>query len=133
MMSARNLGLRLFGSLLVIGPLTCPSVHAQDKVLKAGESVDLGNVFWANGCTSTLITVTGVELISGPTGVQLSVRSEEVVPRKQGCPKVPGGVVAATVKDVATPITGTIRYRVRYKTTDGPRQSEHSVGVSLQP
>jgi hypothetical protein len=132
-MSARSLGPRLFGSLMVTGFLMCSSLHAQDKVLKAGGSVDLATVFWASGCTSTLITVTGVELISGPPGVQLSVRGEDVVPRQQDCPKVPGGVIVATVKDVATPVSGTIRYRVRYKTADGPRQSEHSIGVSLQP
>ncbi len=124
---------RLYGILLCVGLLSCFGAHAEDKVLRPGGSVDLGNVFWANGCTSLLITIVGVDLLSGPPGVQLSVRSEDVVPRQQDCPKVPGGVIVATVKEVASPSTGTIRYRVRYKTADGPHQSEHSVGISLQP
>ncbi len=120
-------------TLICVGVLSCLGAQAEDKVLRPGGSVDLGNAFWASGCTSSLITVVGVDLLSGPPGVQLSVRNEDVVPRQQDCPKVPGGVIVATVKEVASPSTGTIRYRVRYKTTDGPHQSEHSVGISLQP
>lgn len=132
-MTVRRLQPLPYGFLLAAQLLMGPTAQAQDKVLKAGASVDLGNAFWANGCTSMLVTVVGVDLLDGPSGVQLSLRNEDVYPRQQNCPKVAGAVVVASVKDVAAPTTGTVRYRVRYKTLDGLRQSEHSVPVSLEP
>lgn len=109
-------------------------VSAQEVALRSGESVDLGSVYWAEGCTSTLITLVGVDVLEGPPGVKLSLRKEDVQPRQQNCPtKIQGGVVVASVKDVPTPTAGVLKYRVRYKTTNGSRQSEHSVQMSLQP
>jgi len=123
----------LCAALLALQCTLPTSARAEPKVLGSGESVDLGAVFWTDGCSSTLITIVGVDLLEGPPGVKLSVRGEDVVPGKQDCPKVPGGMVVASVKEVRAPVTATLKYRVRYKTANGSRQSEHSVELSLQP
>ena len=85
-------------------------------------------------CKSELESFAGVDLLDGPPGVTLSNREEAVLPRRQNCPsKVAGGVVVASVKDVPAQIAGVLKYRVRYKTLDGPRQSSHSTQISLFP
>ena len=102
--------------------------------LKSGESADLDPVYWVEGCSSTLITVVGVDLLEGPSGITLSVRREDVLPRRQGCTnKVNGGVVVASVKDVSAPVHGTLKYRVRYKTQSGSNQSTHTAQFALYP
>ena len=121
--------LGLLAALPVIVPVLA---GAEPAVLAAGQSVDLGVVFWADGCTSTLLTIVGVDVLEAPAGVELSIRKEDVLARP-GCTKIPGGVVVASVKSVSAPLTGTVRYRVRYRTLNGPRQSEHSAQLSLQP
>ena len=111
-----------------------PTFAAADPaVLRSGQSVDLGVVFWIDGCTSTLVTLVGVDALEAPPGVELSLRKEDVLPTRPGCAKVPGGVVVASAKTVTAPFTGIVKYRVRYRTLNGPRQSEHSVELSLQP
>jgi hypothetical protein len=102
--------------------------------LKSGESVDLDSVYWVDGCTSLLVTVVGVDLLEGPPGITLSVRREDVLPHRPGCTnKVNGGVVVASVKDVLAPAHGTLRYRVRYNTQGGARQSTHTAQIGLYP
>jgi hypothetical protein len=102
--------------------------------IKSGESVDIGPVYWVEGCTSLLITVVGVDFLEGPPGINLSVRREDVLPQRPGCTsKVNGGVVVASVKEISAPTHGTLRYRVRYKTQNGANQSTHTAQISLYP
>ena len=102
--------------------------------IKSGESVDLGPVYWVEGCTSLLVTVVGVDFLEGPPGITLSVRREDMLPQRPGCTnKVNGGVVVASVKDISALTHGTLRYRVRYKTQNGSNQSTHTVQISLHP
>lgn len=127
------------GTSVMTVPLTSstePGLKPADAEIsiKSGESVDLGPVYWVEGCTSLLITVVGVDFLEGPPGITLSVRREDVLPQRPGCSnKVNGGVVVASVKDVPVPAHGTLRYRVRYKTQNGTNQSTHSAQMSVYP
>ena len=130
-MSARTILVSLSIALLQVVVLV--PATANEVVLAPGQSADLGRVFWADGCNSMLITIVGVDLLEGPPGVDLSIRREDVAPRQANCGKVPGGTVVATIKEVAAPITATLKYRVRYKTISGARESQHTVEVALRP
>lgn len=114
--------------------IACMSANGQDISLKAGESADLGAVFWQNNCVSILKNIAGVDMLDGPPGVELGIREESVVARRQQCPnKLPGGVVILTAKEITKKFSGTIKYRVRYNTEDGEKQSTHSKEISLFP
>jgi hypothetical protein len=111
-----------------------PKQPGEEVSIKSGESVDLGSVYWVEGCTSLLVNVVGVDLLEGPPGVTLSVRREDVLPERPGCTKkVNGGVVVASVKDVAIPVHGVLRYRVRYTMSDGTNQSTHTRQIGPYP
>ena len=123
-----------FLNLAVLSVLGAASANAQEIALKNGESADLGAVYWISNCRSLLKSFAGVDVLEGPPGVVLSIREDMVYARRQNCPnKVPGGIVVATAKDVQSKASGILRYRVRYNTSDGERQSTHSVQISLYP
>lgn len=110
-----------------------PAPRPEPIVLQAGQSVDLGAVYWAEGCTSNLLTIVGIDMLDGPPGLKLSVRKEDVVPATPGCAKVPGGVVVATIDSVTRAEVVSIKYRVRYRSLNGPRQSESVKELALKP
>lgn len=126
---------RIGGAALpVLLAMVCLSASGQDVSLKTGESVDLGSVYWQRNCLSTLKRIAGVDVLDGPRGIELTVREESVMARKQNCPnKLPGGVVVLTAKEIPTKFSGTIKYRVRYETEDGDKQSSHSKEIALFP
>ncbi|MBH1962917.1 MAG: hypothetical protein I8H77_01210 [Comamonadaceae bacterium] len=110
------------------------SARGQDVSLKIGESADLGAVYWQSNCVSTLKKIVGVDMLDGPPGVELHIREETVMAKRQNCSnKLPGGVVVLTAKDIPQKFSGTIKYRVRYSTEDGDKQSSHSKEVFLSP
>ena len=112
----------------------CWSANAQDVSLKKGESAELGPVYWQSNCTSILKSFGGIDLLDGPPGIELTIREDSVMARRQNCPnKMPGGIVVLTAKDVPSKFSGTIKYRVRYKTEDGDMQSSHSKSIALFP
>jgi hypothetical protein len=116
---------------LLAAPL---SASAQSVALKSGESADLISVYWVENCRSILKDFAGLELLEGPPGVVLSLREQPVRARRQNCPdNVPGAVVIVTAKDVAEKASGTVRYRVRYNTDDGQKQSSHTFKIDLYP
>jgi hypothetical protein len=107
---------------------------AEDFSLRSGESKDLFPVYWVLNCKSALRSFTGIDLVEGPPGISLSIREEMVLARRQNCPdKVPGGIVVVTAKDVPSKVSGVLKFRVRYHTVDGERQSNHSVPITLLP
>jgi hypothetical protein len=121
-------------ALAGVALLVASEVLAQEFSLKSNESADLTQAYWVDNCMSKLSSFAGVEILEGPPGITLTIRQQDVVPKKQNCPdKVPGGVVVASVKGVPEKISGTLKYRVRYNTTGGLRQSDHSVQISLYP
>ena len=126
--------LRPYSIFVAVQLVMLTPAFAQQVSLKSGESADLQQVYWIADCKSVLESFAGIDLLDGPPGVTLSIREEAVLPRRQNCPsKVAGGVVVASVKDVPAQIAGVLKYRVRYKTLDGPRQSSHSTEISLFP
>ncbi len=123
------------GTLLSIAlSMGAASAYAEEISLKAGESVDLGAVYWIQNCQSILKGFGSVDLLEGPPGIDLTIREENVTARRQNCPnKVPGGTVVLTAKEVQSKFSGVLKYRVRYKTEDGDRQSSHSKNIALYP
>ena len=110
------------------------SAHAEEISLKAGESADLGSVYWISNCQSILKGFGGVDILEGPPGIELAIREESVTARRQNCQnKVQGGVVVLTAKEVQSKLSGVLKYRVRYKTEDGDKQSSHSKDLVLYP
>jgi hypothetical protein len=118
----------------VLGTLASVPASAQAISLKNGETAQLGQVYWVANCKSLLKSFAGVDILDGPPGVSLSIKKDLVYARRQNCPqKVPGGYVVATAKGVKASVSGTLNYRVRYNTLDGPQQSSHSVRINLYP
>ena len=107
---------------------------AQDLALKAGESADLFPVYWVQNCKSNLKGFLGVDVLSGPSGVQAALREEPVEARRQGCAsKVPGAMLVLKADPAAAEFDGTVRLRVRYSTEDGEKQSVHTVKLFIAP
>lgn len=110
------------------------SAKAEEVSLRTGESADVAPAYWVEKCQSILKSFAGVDVLDGPPGISLSIRESEVNPRRQNCPgKVSGGMVVVTANEVQSKISTTLKYRVRYNTEDGPKQSTHSIQLSLLP
>jgi hypothetical protein len=110
------------------------SAAAQSVALKSGESTDLGAVYWVESCQSIVKSFIGVEILEGPPGVVIALREQPVRARRQNCPnEVPGAIVTITAKEVTEKTSATIRYRVKYDTEDGKKQSNHTVKIDLYP
>jgi hypothetical protein len=110
------------------------SAAAQSVALKSGESTDLGAVYWVESCQSIVKSFIGVEILEGPPGVVIALREQPVRARRQNCPnEVPGAIVTITAKEVTEKTSATIRYRVKYDTEDGKKQSNHAVKIDLYP
>jgi hypothetical protein len=126
--------LLLAGAYLAsLGPANAQGVLPEIAV-KNGESVDLGTVYYVSQCRSIMIGLPDIEVLEGPKNVTLSIREEDVLPRRQGCAaKVAGGTLVLTAKDVTEPAQAKLTYRTNYKTKDGPRQTSRSIMVSLFP
>jgi hypothetical protein len=120
--------------LAIALPLFASTAFAQELSLKSSDSVDFHPVFWVKDCRSLLTSFAGVDVLEGPSGVTVAIREEEVIPQRQGCSnKVRGGIVVASVRELPVQTSGILRYRVRYNTPDGLKQSNHSVQLVVQP
>ncbi|MGO9173217.1 MAG: hypothetical protein ACLP7P_14810 [Rhodomicrobium sp.] len=134
-----RIGLRAFLAILSLGvSLSCvPARAAEDEsiALKAGETVDLGNLFWVANCKSLLNGPISVEVMDGPPGVTASVKQQKVIPRKFNCAnEVPGGRLLVTAPPQVTERTrGTLIVRMKYPTKDGERQWSRTINVTLVP
>jgi hypothetical protein len=103
-------------------------------VVKNGETIDLGVVYYVSNCRSIMIGLPEIEVLEGPSGVTLGIREEPVLPRRQNCAaKVAGGTLTLTAKGVTEPAEAKLTYRVKYQTKDGPRQTSNTYSVSLFP
>ena len=121
-------------AMALVAAASCLSAQGQELSLKPGESADLGAVYWQSNCVSILKKIAGVDLLDGPSGIELSVRKESVAARRQNCSaELPGGVVVLTAREIPQKFSGTIKYRVRYSTEDGDKQSSHSKEIALFP
>jgi hypothetical protein len=102
--------------------------------IKNGESIDLLPVFGEKNCRSILTETPKVEVLEGPPEIKVTVREEMVAPRRAACKdKIKGGFVVATANDVKSRTEGKLTFRVKYKGTDGDRQTSHTFNVTLFP
>jgi hypothetical protein len=109
-------------------------VSAGTVVLKSGESVELGQVYWVSHCRSLLKSPPEAEVLEGPPQVTVSVKEAMVLPRTQGCAKkIPGGILVVSAKDVDDPSYTHLSVRINYKTKDGDRKWGHVFNLQLLP
>ena len=121
--------------------ILCPTDQAQAQSseksvsLKAGETADVGTVYFVVNCRSTLKGDPTVDVMEAPSDVTVTLRKEKIVPRSSNCSRpVPGGtLVVAAPKEVKTRTEGRLTFRVNYQTLDGKRQSTREYNVILFP
>lgn len=111
-----------------------PEPH-ESIALKSGETADLGNLFWVANCKSLLVGPISAEVMDGPPGVTVSVKQQNVLPRKFNCAKeVPGGrLIISAPQEIKEKATGTLVVRVKYPTKDGERQASRTINMFLVP
>ena len=102
--------------------------------LKSGESIELGDLFWAVNCRSVLKSTPEAEILDGPPGISVAVKAAMVTPRAQRCPKpVPGGTLVITAGNIEDPSYTTLTIRITYRGPDGDRKSSVVYNISLFP
>ena len=103
-------------------------------VIKGGENIELGPVYWVVACRSTMIGLPEIEILEGPPELSLSIKEAQVLPRRQGCATpVAGGTLVLSAKNVAERTEARMTFRLKYKTKDGNRQNSQAYIVSLFP
>jgi hypothetical protein len=122
-------------AMAVLGGVLLGSAAAgQSLAIKNNESVPVGSVYWIANCKSILKNFIGIDVLSGPPEVTLSLKEGMVHATRQNCSKpIKGATVMATAKGVKTSSSTTLRYRVRCNTLDGERQSSHTLQLDLFP
>jgi len=106
----------------------------QSVALKSGESVEVGDLYFAPNCRSILIATPTAEVLEGPSEITVSVKEAMVVPRTQECSKqVKGGKLVFTAKDIDDYSTSKLTVRITFKTKDGQTQRSVSYNVTLFP
>ena len=102
--------------------------------LKSGESIELGDLFWAVNCRSVLKSTPEAEILDGPPGISVAVKAAMVTPRAQRCPRpVPGGTLVITAGNIEDPSYTTLTIRITYRGPDGDRKSSVVYNISLFP
>jgi hypothetical protein len=102
--------------------------------VRNGESIELHSIYYVSHCRSIMIGLPEIEILEGPPEVNLGIREEPVLPRRQGCAaKVAGGTLLLTAKDVSDKVEANFTYRLKYRTTDGPRETSHAYIISIFP
>ena len=104
-------------------------------VLKSGETIEMGNLFWAVNCRSLLKGPPTVEVLEGPSEVTVSVRVQNVIPRKLNCAKeISGGMLLFTAaKEIKAKIEGRMTIRIKYPTIDGERENGREFNIVVFP
>lgn len=121
-------------SLTVVGIDANAQSSPRRLMVKNGESVEVGTVYYVANCRSIMVGLPQIEVLEGPPEVTLSIKEEPVLPRTQGCAKkVAGGTIMLTAKGIAAPAESKLAYRVNYKTRDGDRQTSRTYLISLYP
>ena len=125
-------------SLAVAGVTIGLDANAQSSprrlMVKNGESIEVGTVYYIAQCRSIMVGVPEIEVLEGPPEVTLNIKEEPVLPRLQGCAKkVAGGTIMLSAKGITAPTESKLAYRVNYKTRDGDRQTSRIYLISLYP
>jgi hypothetical protein len=102
--------------------------------LKSGESIELGDLFWAVNCRSVLKSTPEAEILDGPPGISVAVKAAMVTPRAQRCPKpVPGGTLVITAGNIEDVSYTALTIRIIYRGRDGDRKPSVIYNLSLFP
>jgi hypothetical protein len=102
--------------------------------LKSGETVELGPLYAAINCRSTLTATPTAEIMEGPSEISVSVQEAMVVPRAQECNKpVKGAKLILSAKEIEDYGTAKLTVRVTFKTKDGETQRSLSYNLTLFP
>jgi hypothetical protein len=125
-------------AILLAGAAIGVDANAQSSprrlIVKSGESIEIGTVYYVSQCRSIMVGMPDIEVLEGPSEVSLSIREEPVLPRTQGCAKkIAGGTIVLTAKAITEPGESKLAYRVNYKTRDGDRQTSRTYLISLYP
>ena len=99
---------------------------------RPGQLVVVGHVYWIKDCQSILKRVVSADAVTGGEYVSLSVQPQTVRTRQCGN-DVPGAVVFATPKPIATPAAVHLEFVVHYDTNDGPKVSAHTRDLTITP
>jgi hypothetical protein len=106
----------------------------QSVALKSGESVEVGDIYYAPNCRSILTATPTAEMMEGPSEIAVSIKEAMVVPRMQECNKqVKGGRLVFTAKDIDNYSTSKLTVRITLHTKDGETQRSVSYNVTLFP
>ena len=126
--------------LAIVGIVGRAQAHAQtirgsaSIALKSGESVEVGDLYYAINCRSLLKSAPEVEVLEGPPGVTATIKEAMVLPRASNCAKrVLGGTLVLTAKDIEDPSYTPLTLRFIFKTKDGERKLSHVFNLSLIP
>jgi hypothetical protein len=115
-----------------------PPAQLRSIVTRAGETnMVWPAVYWVDRrtCQSSLLAFRGVDVIESPLPVTLTLQPAQVVAMAQGCSnEIAGAAVMAKVDAVPAPVSGVLRFRVRYQPLSGPEtQSNHAVMLNAYP
>lgn len=127
---------RVSTASLIISSWCLSTAFAAEPVsisLKGGETAEVGTVYWVSNCRSLLTADPTAEIMEGPADVTVSVKKQDVIPRKNSCAKpIRGGMlVVAAPKEVKARTEGKLTVRLNYKTLDGDRQTSREFNVTL--
>lgn len=103
--------------------------------LKRGGTAELGSVYWMRSCLSILDDFESIALTSGPPGLSLSLRKQDVKPVQSDCSSlIPGAIVVIAASQDAPLGAVTVTFKVNYRTKTGRKeQSNHSRNLSITP
>jgi hypothetical protein len=102
--------------------------------LKSGESVEVGDLYAAVNCRSTLTATPTVEVMEGPSEVAVTVKEAMVTPRVHDCNKpVKGAKLVLSAKEIEDYSTSKLTVRITFKTKDGETHRSTSYNLTLFP
>src|ERR1700730_17527591 len=87
-------------SIFTVGISNAQTPPLATYAAKAGETIDLGPIYWVNSqtCQSLATAKSDVEILEGPPGLTIEVKEDMVIPTSINCKnKVKGGRVTLTV------------------------------------
>jgi hypothetical protein len=120
--------------ILMLAGLPTHGQQPNRLALKSGETQELQTVYWVTNCRSTMQGLPQIDVLESPAEITLSIKEGMVLPRRHNCAKpVKGGTLVLTVGAVTESKEQKLVYRVRYKISDGERQTAHAYFVSLYP
>src|SRR5262245_3816185 len=103
-------------------------------VIKSGENVELGPVYFVANCRLIMIGLPEIEILEGPPELTLSIKeTQSFRAAKAVLPRVAGGKLMLSAKSVTDRTEAKLTFRLKYKTKDGDRQISNSYIVSLFP